>query len=65
MGFVYLDLPVERGLLRFDHCCWYAMAEIPGCFIADSESALRLARGHALLRFREQVRSGKPFRRKL
>jgi hypothetical protein len=50
VGFIYLDLSVEHGLLRFNHCSANTMAQAPSRLIAsDSERALNLAGRYALL----------------
>ena len=63
IGFVYLDLAVEHGLLRFDHCGTDAMAEIPrGLITPEAQRSLNLASRHSLFGFAKKQSSEKPCR---
>lgn len=63
VGSVHFYFSVEHGLVGLRHCMADAVTEIPRCFIsADSQSALNLAGGHALLRLTEKKGCGKPRR---
>lgn len=64
IGFVHFDFAVEHRSLRFDHRVPDAVAEVPRCFIADSERPLNLASAHALLGLAQQKRSHEPFRQR-
>ena len=58
---IHFHFPVQHRFVGLGHCVPDSVAEIPCGFVsADSESALNLASGHALLRFTEQERCGEP-----
>jgi hypothetical protein len=60
-GFVHFDFAAEQWSVNFDHRVPDAVTEKPCGLIADSERALNLASGHALLGFAEKQGSHKPF----
>lgn len=61
VSFVDFHNSFEQFFMRFEHRRADAMAEIPRCFVAaDSEDALHLERGDALLRFANQHSGEKP-----
>jgi len=58
---VHFNFPIQHRLIGLRHCVPNAMAEIPSRFVsADTERALNLTGGHSLLRFAEEIGSGKP-----
>lgn len=61
VGLIHLYPAIQHWLIGLGHSVPDAVAEIPCCFVtADSESALNLASGHALLGLTEQERCGEP-----
>lgn len=62
VGFIHFDFPVEHWSLGLDHCSTDAVAQVPSRFVAsDSERALNLASGYALLGLAEKHGSHEPF----
>ena len=60
-GFIHFDFAAEQRSVNFNHRVTDAMAEKPRSLVADSERALNLAGGHALLGFTEKQGSHEPF----
>lgn len=62
---IHFHFPIQHGFIGLRHCVPDAMAQIPRRLVtADSESALNLASGHALLRLTEQERCGEPLHKR-
>ncbi len=62
--FVHFDSATEHLLAGFNHGGSDAMAEIPCCFVADSDGPLNLAGRHTFLGFTQQQSSHEPFRQR-
>ena len=59
--FVHFDSTGKFFFLSFYHCGPDAMAEVPSCFVADTQHALHLVSGMAFSGFTNQVSCEEPF----